>query len=303
MKEQYLLKVNNLNKTFKSKGHKIHAVNNVSFALKKGETLAIVGESGSGKSTTGRLILRLLESDSGEVWFKDRNIIDLNKKEMRKLRRQMQIVFQDPYGSLNPRMTVKQLLSEAINNNVKYCKSELNRKLEELIEAIGLNINDLNKFPHQFSGGQRQRIGLGRSIASNPDLIVCDEPVSALDLLIQAQILNLLKDLQEDYGFSYIFISHDLSVVRHMSDRIAIMYQGRIVEIGTCKEIFENAQHPYTRLLLNAVLKIGKHEEKSLTNDSVKLKSASNDVMSKYSSNDGYYKISETHFVVREQVS
>lgn len=252
--EDYLLRVEKINKSFKVNGHKKHAVKDLSFNLKKGETLAIVGESGCGKSTTGKMILKLLEADSGDIWFKGHNLRTISKKTMKSLRNQIQIVFQDPYGSLNPRMTVYKLLTEALSSNTK--PKHIQAEVEALITTVGLSVEDLEKYPHMFSGGQRQRICLARAIASKPELIVCDEPVSALDLLVQAQILNLLKDIQDKYGFSYIFISHDLSVVRHMSDRVAIMYEGEIVEMNNKREIFENPQHAYTKLLLSSVLTI-----------------------------------------------
>lgn len=256
MSNKYLLEVKNIGKTFKSKGRTIEAVGNLSFCLKKGETLSIVGESGCGKSTTGRMILRLIEADKGEIWFKGKNIRTLNAKEIRKIRPSMQIVFQDPYGSLNPRMTVRKLLSEPIKTDSSLSKEQVEIECKRLLKSVEMEMEDLDRYPHEFSGGQRQRIGIARAIATKPDLVVCDEPVSALDLLVQAQMLNLLKDVQKKFDFSYIFISHDLSVVKHMSDRIAIMYLGDIVEIGTTGEIFETPQHPYTKLLLNSVLKI-----------------------------------------------
>lgn len=256
MDKQYLLEVKNINKKFYSKGHSVQAVSNLNFNLERGETLSIVGESGCGKSTTGRIILRLIEADSGEIRFKGKNIRELTKKELRKIRPSMQIIFQDPYDSLNPRMNVNKLLAEPIKTNKLLSKEEVQLECERLIKSVGLDIGDLKKYPHEFSGGQRQRIGIARAIATKPDLIVCDEPVSALDLLVQAQILNLLKEIQLKYGFSYIFISHNLSVVKYMSDRIAIMYLGEIVELGKTAEIFESPQHPYTKLLLNSILKI-----------------------------------------------
>lgn len=261
MDNKYLLEVKNIGKAFKSKGHTVQAVDNLSFNLKRGETLSIVGESGCGKSTTGRMILRLIEADTGEIWFKGRNIRTLNSRELRKLRPSMQIIFQDPFSSLNPRMTVRKLLSEPIKTDSSLNKSQIRIECEKLIKSVELEIGDLDKYPHQFSGGQRQRIGIARAIATKPDLIICDEPVSALDLLVQAQMLNLLKDIQRKHGFSYVFISHDLSVVKHMSDRIAIMYLGEIVEIGNVDEIFESPRHPYTKLLLSSVLKIDSKNE------------------------------------------
>jgi oligopeptide/dipeptide ABC transporter ATP-binding protein len=256
MDNEYLLEVKNISKKFVSKDHTIPAVRNVSFNLKKGEIISIVGESGCGKTTTGRIILRLIEADTGEIRFKGKNIRTMSKRTLRAIRPSMQIIFQDPYGSLNPRMNVRKLLAEAIMTDKSLSKQGVQQECERLITSVGLDIDDLKKYPHEFSGGQRQRIGIARAIATKPDLIICDEPVSALDLLVQAQILNLLKKLQVDYGYSYIFISHNLSVVKHVSDRIAIMYLGQIVEVGKTDEIFESPYHPYTKLLLDSILQI-----------------------------------------------
>lgn len=293
MNDKNILSVKGLNKTFTSKSRRVNAVSNVSFDLKYGETLALVGESGCGKTTTGKLILRLIEADSGEILFKGRDLRSLNKKALREIRSDIQIVFQDPYGSLSPRMTVGKLISEIVNSNKKLSKDEIRKRVEEVILSVGLSLEDLDKYPHQFSGGQRQRIGIGRSIASHPDLIVCDEPVSALDLLVQAQILNLLKDLQEQHGFSYIFISHDLSVVKHMSDRIAIMYHGEIVEIGTSDEIFNNAKHPYTQSLLNSVLSI----ESGQSFNEEDFQALSSETFSSDNKSISMKKLSDTHYV------
>ncbi|CBH20216.1 oligopeptide transporter subunit; ATP-binding component of ABC superfamily [Acetoanaerobium sticklandii] len=256
MNNEYLLEVKNISKKFSSDKNTNPAVKNLNFSLKKGEVFSIVGESGCGKTTTGRIILRLIEADSGEIWFKGKEIRTISKKELKNLRPSMQIIFQDPYGSLNPRMNVKKLLYEAISSDKDLSKEELKKKTESLVKSVGLSVDDLKKYPHEFSGGQRQRIGIARAIATEPDLIVCDEPVSALDLLVQAQILNLLKKMQKDNQYSYIFISHDLSVVKHMSDRVAIMYLGQIVEVGTNQEIFDTPIHPYTKLLLDSVLNL-----------------------------------------------
>ncbi|SCY23856.1 ABC transporter ATP-binding protein [Alkaliphilus peptidifermentans] len=256
MDNEYLLEVKNISKKFTSKDHTIPAVRNVNFNLKNGEIFSIVGESGCGKTTTGRIILRLIEADTGEIWFKGKNIRTMSKRTLKGIRPSMQIIFQDPYSSLNPRMNVRKLLSESIMTDKGLSKQEVQQECERLITSVGLEVDDLNKYPHEFSGGQRQRIGIARAIATKPDLIICDEPVSALDLLVQAQILNLLKKLQVDYGYSYIFISHNLSVVKHVSDRIAIMYLGQIVEVGKTDEIFESPHHPYTKLLLDSILKI-----------------------------------------------
>ncbi len=256
MKSEYILEVRNISKTFKAEGRVTKAVDDVSFNLQKGETLAIVGESGCGKSTTGRMLLRLLEPDCGEIWFKGKNLCTLSKVNMRRVRPEIQIVFQDPYGALNPRMRVRELLEEAILSNPNVSKSDVTKRCNDLIESVEMKEEDLNKYPHEFSGGQRQRLVIARAIATNPDIIICDEPVSALDLLVQAQILNLLKDLQKKLQLSYVFISHDLSVVKHMSDRIAIMHTGRIVEMGTKDEIFKSPKQHYTKMLLESILPI-----------------------------------------------
>lgn len=257
-----LLKVEGLTKVFQSSSSKFNpfapaqkvvAVDSISFELKAGETLALVGESGCGKSTTGRLILRLIEASEGSVLFKDRDIGELNAREMRELRSDMQMVFQDPYGSLNPRMTVEQVISEPLlASSTAFSKSERRDRVHDLLKRVGLPATSMERFPRQFSGGQRQRIGIARAIALNPSFIVADEPVSALDVSIQAQIVNLLQDLQDELGVSYVFISHDLSIVRHIADRVAVMYLGRIVEMGSRNEVFGSPRHPYTEALLSA---------------------------------------------------
>ena len=229
----------------------VHAVEDVSLTVNRGETLGIVGESGCGKSTTARLIVRLLEPTSGTIRFDGRDISRMSQRHLRPLRQQMQIIFQDPYSSLNPRKSVGQIIGEpfAIHHTTKDAKS----KVQELLARVGLSPEHYNRYPHEFSGGQRQRIGVARALALQPRLIVCDEPVSALDVSVQAQILNLLKDLQKEFGLTYVFISHDLSVIRQVSDRIAVMYLGRIVEIGESELLYEHPRHPYTAALLSAV--------------------------------------------------
>ena len=254
-----LLTVKSLEKKFpiqrglfkKTVGH-IHAVDGVSFDIAQGETLGLVGESGCGKSTTARVILRLLEATGGEVLFNGTSIHALSDDEMRALRKDIQIVFQDPYASLNPRMTVRQIVAEPLIVH-GMAKDDSDPRVDEMIELCGLSREFGNRYPHEFSGGQRQRVGIARALVTNPKLVVLDEPVSALDVSVQAQILNLLHDLRDRFGFSYLFVAHDLSVVSHISARVAVMYLGKIVEIGTREEIFTNSQHPYTKALISAV--------------------------------------------------
>ena len=238
---------------FVKKQRIIKALNNVSLSIKKGETLAIVGESGSGKSTLARCLLQLLSLDQGELFFKGKNLTSLDAEGKKYLKRHIQMVFQDPYASLNPRMKIAEILEEGLLIHDLGDKFSRDKKMRDMIKKVGLEVSDLNKYPHQFSGGQRQRIGIARALIVEPELVICDEPVSALDVSIQAQILLLLKDLQKELGLSYLFISHDLRVVRHMADSIAVMHQGKIVEQGSIKGIYEKPKANYTRELLNAI--------------------------------------------------
>ncbi|MFI5359301.1 MAG: ABC transporter ATP-binding protein [Halanaerobiales bacterium] len=259
--ERKLLEVKNLKKYFPVKAGilrktvaYVKAVDGVSFHINEGETLGLVGESGCGKSTTGHTILRLLEATGGEVIFDGKDILSLNKREMREARKDMQIIFQDPYASLNPRMTIGEIIAEPlIIHKLARNKEERREKVAWLMESVGLAADHMNRFPHEFSGGQRQRIGIARALAVNPRLIIADEPVSALDVSIQAQVINLLQDLQKKFSLTYLFIAHDLSVVKHISDRIGVMYLGKIVELADKDELFNNPLHPYTKALLSAI--------------------------------------------------
>ena len=260
MAKKELLKVEGLKQYFPIKGgflgrtvNHVKAVDDITFTIYEGETVSIVGESGCGKSTTGRAILRLEEPTEGSVSFQGTDITKLSKGKMRKYRKDMQIIFQDPYASINPRQTVASVLNEAMHIQNVLPKGERRARIEQLLETVGLRAYQADRYPHEFSGGQRQRIGIARALSVNPKLIICDEAVSALDVSIQAQVLNLLEELQDEFGLTYLFISHDLGVVRHISDRIIVMYLGKIVEIADKTSLFENPQHPYTKALLSAI--------------------------------------------------
>lgn len=257
---ELLLQVEDLKKHFPINGGvfgkrvgEVKAVDGVSFYVKKGETLGIVGESGCGKSTTGRLLLRLLEPTEGKVMFDNKDVTTLSKEELRKLRREMQMIFQDPFASLNPRHTVEKILEEPLIVHGIGNKVERKKRVREMLEVVGLSSYHAKRYPHQFSGGQRQRIGIARALMTNPKLIIADEPVSALDVSIQSQVLNLLEDLQKEYDLTYVFIAHDLGVVRHISDRVGVMYLGRLIELTESEKLYERPLHPYTQALLNAV--------------------------------------------------
>jgi len=265
--DNVLLEVKNLKKYFpirkgffKSLAGYVKAVDGVDFFIREGETMGLVGESGCGKTTTGRVILRAYEPTAGEVWFKDRNlgrinVPDLDKQDLKSLRRNMQMIFQDPYSSLNPRMTLLQIVGEPLLVNGVARGSELRDRVGELLRVVGLRPEYMIRYPHAFSGGQRQRIGVARALALNPQLIVCDEPVSALDVSVQAQVLNLLQDLQEEFDLTYLFVAHDLSVVEHISDRVSVMYVGKLAEMADTEDLFGRPLHPYTEALMSAVPK------------------------------------------------
>jgi len=254
-----ILEVIELKKYFKTKAEFlkksdiIKAVDNVSFKIMEGEILGLVGESGCGKTTCGKTVLKIYEPDGGKIIFRGEDITNLNRNEMREYRKKMGIVYQDPFGSLDPRMTVGSIISEPMEIHNLYPKKDMEEKVLEIMEKVGLTSEQINRYPHEFSGGQRQRIGIARTLALNPEFVVADEPVSALDVSIQAQILNLMQDLQREFDFTYLFITHDLSVIKHICDRVAIMYVGKIVEMAPKKELFKKPLHPYTEALLSAV--------------------------------------------------
>lgn len=264
-----LLEIKNLNVTYQTKKgligkiQTVHAVNNVSLDIQKGEILAIAGESGCGKSTLAKAIMKLVQSDSGEILLNGENVLNLkHNKDLKKFYQKVQMIFQNPYSSLNPKMKIGEILKEPLIINTNLKKEEITKIVEEKIEKVGLDKSALNLYPHEFSGGQRQRIAIARSLILNPEFIIADEPVSALDVSIQAQIINLLKQLKEDFNLTFLFISHDLSVIKYLSDRIAIMYLGEVVEIGKTEEIFKNPKHPYTKALLSSVPELNPQDEK-----------------------------------------
>lgn len=250
---EHLIEIKNLKKEFDVNGKTLKAVGGVSFSIKEGETLGLVGESGCGKTTCGRTLLGIYDATDGEVYYRGKRIDNLKGKDRQELKKKMQIIFQDPYASLNPRMTVGDIIAEGIDVFGLYKGEERRKRVGELLKLVGLNSEYINRFPHEFSGGQRQRIGIARALAIDPEFIVCDEPISALDVSIQAQIINLLIKLQNELKLTYLFIAHDLSMVKHISDRVGVMYLGRIVEIGKTDELYNNPKHPYTKMLMSAI--------------------------------------------------
>ena len=255
-----LIEVKDLKKYFpvkngiiNNKNNVIKAVDGVSLEIKRGETFGLVGESGCGKSTLGRTITRLYDVTDGDIFFEGTNIAKLNKKQMKEYYKKMQIIFQDPYSSLNPYMNAKELIDEPLALHTSLSKAERTEKIENLLQIVGLKKSDMEKFPHEFSGGQCQRIGIARAVSTNPDFVLCDEPISALDVSIQAQVVNMLEDLQKEMGLTYLFVAHDLSMVRHISDRIGVMYLGSIVEVGRSNDLYKNPLHPYTKGLLSSI--------------------------------------------------
>lgn len=252
--DKKILEVQNLTKYFNlSKNNILHAVENISFDLYERETLGIVGESGCGKTTLGRTVLGLYDCTKGKVLFEGKEVHKLNKIEKKEFKQKAQIILQDPYSSLNPRMTVRDIIAEGIEAHKLLKRKEIDERVKELLGLVGLDAQYMHRYPHEFSGGQRQRIGIARTLAVNPKFIVCDEPISALDVSIQAQIVNLFNKLQKEFGLTYLFIAHDLSMVRHISDRVGVMYLGHLVEIGKCEDIYINPKHPYTQALLSAI--------------------------------------------------
>ncbi len=267
-----ILKVEHLTKTFKIKSTRVfgkpsylNAVNDVSFEVRRGETVGIIGESGCGKSTLGKSLLRLIEPTSGDVIYNGQSLIGKNREDMNKLRKEINMIFQDPYSSLDPRMTTGAIIEEPMKIHNIGTPEERKKKVDQLLKMVGLDYYHAIRYPHEFSGGQRQRINIARALAMDVKLLVCDEPVSALDVSVQAQVLNLMKKLKDEFGLTYIFISHDLSVVKYISDRIIIMYLGRVVEVGNSHEIYENPAHPYTKALFSAIPPVSPFEQKDIT--------------------------------------
>ncbi len=258
-----ILEVQNLKKYFSTPGGLLHAVDDVTFSIEKGQTMGIVGESGCGKSSLGRTIIRLLDITDGKIWFDGEDISNLNRRGERKLHENMQMIFQDPYSSLNPRMTVNEIIREPLIISQKYSQQQINEEAERIMDLVGIDRRLKLSYPHELDGGRRQRVGIGRALALSPKLVICDEPVSALDVSIQAQILNLMQDLQEKLGITYIFITHDLSVVRHISHTIGVMYLGQLVETSPTKKLFQKPLHPYTKALLSAIPSTNIHKKKN----------------------------------------